>query len=292
MKIGLFAPLTNPHHTPDYLGALGRAAEERGFHSLWVGEHVVLFDDYASAYPYAADGKIPVRPDAGMLEPFTTLAFLAARTKRIRLGTAICLVPQRNPVYTAKEAAAVDYLSDGRLDFGVGVGWLREEFEALGVPFAHRGSRADEYIEVIKRLWVDEISEFEGKFYSLPPCRQYPKPVQLPHPPIHFGGESEAALRRVARIGDGWHGYNLGPEQAAERIQRLAVLLEAAGRRLDEIEITVSAYLNPVDAETLPRYRDAGVDQVTIMTLARRPEQMVAQLDGFAETVLKPAAAL
>jgi probable F420-dependent oxidoreductase len=224
-----------------------------------------------------------------MLEPFTTLSFLAAETATIRLGTAICLVPQRNPVYTAKEAAAVDWLSGGRLDFGVGVGWLKEEFEALGVPFERRGARTAEYLEVIRRLWCDELSEFEGAFYTLPPSRQYPKPVQSPHPPIHFGGESEAALRRVADLGQGWHGYNLGPDAAAERIQRLEALLQMRGRQREEIEITVSAYLHPVDAASLARYAEAGVDQVTVMTLARQIEQMSAQLDGFVESALRPA---
>jgi probable F420-dependent oxidoreductase len=195
MKVGLFAPLGNPFATPEYVSAFGRAADERGFHSLWVAEHVVLFDDYASQYPYAADGKIPAGGESGIYEPFTALAYLAAVTSRIRLGTGICLVPQRNPVYTAKEVAAVDWLSNGRLDFGVGVGWLREEFDAVAVPFERRGARTREYIEVMRRLWEDPVSEHHGEFYDLPACRQYPKPVQQPHPPIHVGGESDPALR-------------------------------------------------------------------------------------------------
>ncbi len=115
MKIGLFAPLSNPHHTPDYVRAVGVGAEERGFHSVWLGEHVVLFDEYASSYPYAGDGRIPLGGESGLLEPLTALAFMAAETERLRLGTGICLVPQRNPVYTAKEIAALDYLSQGRV---------------------------------------------------------------------------------------------------------------------------------------------------------------------------------
>ena len=141
MRIGLFAPLGSPSATGEFVTTLGTAADERGFHSLWVAEHVVLFDDYGSQYPYAADGKIPASPESGLLEPFTTLAFLAACTSRIRLGTGICLLPQRNPVYTAKEAANIDFLSGGRLDLGLGVGWLAEEFRVLDVPFERRGSR-------------------------------------------------------------------------------------------------------------------------------------------------------
>ena len=292
MKIGLFAPLTNPHHTPDYLRALGQAGETRGFHSLWLGEHVVLFEDYASSYPYSPDGKIRIAGDAGMIEPFTALAFLAAETEKLRLGTGICLVPQRNPVYTAKEAAAVDYLSNGRFDFGVGVGWLEEEFRALGVPFARRGARCDEYLQVIKSLWCDSVSEFEGEFYSLPPCRQYPKPIQAPHPPIHFGGESEAALRRVANFGQGWYGFNLTPAATAERVRRLAQLLEERDRALNDIEITVCPYLNPVDPDAVERYHEAGVDQLVVMVFTRTIEKMEAQLDGFVESALRRAAAL
>ena len=130
MKVGIFAPLANPYATPDYIRTLGAAVEERGFDSIWVAEHVVLFDEYASSYPYAADGKIPVASEAGFLDPFMALSYLAACTSRVRLGTGICLVPQRNPVYTAKEAASVDWMSGGRFDLGIGVGWLAEEFAA------------------------------------------------------------------------------------------------------------------------------------------------------------------
>lgn len=288
MKIGLFAPLTNPYHTPEYVSVLGRTADERGFHSIWLGEHVVLFDDYLSTYPYAGDGRIPLAPQSNLLETFTALSFMAAETKQLRLGTGICLVPQRNPVYTAKEAAAVDYLSNGRLDFGVGVGWLKEEFDALGVPFERRGARCREYLEVIRQLWCEEISEHQGEFYTLPACRQYPKPVQTPHPPIHFGGESEVALKRVADLGQGWYGFNLMQDAAVERIGRLDELLRERGRGLDDIEISVSPYLNRIDLDGLKRYRDAGVDQVILLAVSRDLDKMKAQLDSFAETFVVP----
>ena len=171
MKVSLFAPLVSPVNDAAYVSALAKGAEARGFHSIWLGEHVVLFDNYDAEYPYEENGKIPVGGDRGLLEPITALSFMAAQTSRIRLGTGICLVPQRNPVYTAKEIAAVDYLSRGRVDFGVGVGWLEEEFTALGVPFARRGARCREYLEVIKSLWTDDVSSYSGEFYQLEPCR-------------------------------------------------------------------------------------------------------------------------
>jgi probable F420-dependent oxidoreductase len=271
---------------------MGRGAEERGFDSIWAAEHAVLFDEYRSAYPYSPDGKLPGGADNGVLDPFVSLAFLAAVTDRIRLGTGVCLVPQRNPVYTAKEAANIDYLSGGRLDFGVGVGWLREEFDAVGAEWARRGDRCRDYIEVIKRLWCDPVSEYEGEFYSLRTCRQYPKPVQSPHPPIHFGGESDAALQRAADLGQGWYGYNLDPERAAERVQRLERLLTERGRRRDELLISICPYLRPIDLDVCKRYRDAGVDQVIVLAFAPTEQDILRMLDRLASSLLEPARSL
>jgi probable F420-dependent oxidoreductase len=291
MKFGIFAPLANPFATSDYLKALGSAAEERGFDSIWVAEHVVLFDEYASQYPYAADGRIPVRPESGILDPFAALSYLAAVTTTIRLGTGICLVPQRNPVYTAKEAATVDWLSGGRLDLGIGVGWLAEEFGALGVPFDRRGSRCRAYIDVMKTLWTDPISQYSGEFYELPPTRQYPKPLQQPHPPIHFGGESDAALRRVADLGQGWYGFGLDPEQAKERIARLEQLLERRGRRRQDIEVSICPYTTPATAELIEGYAEAGVDRVILLAAARDSDAVVNVLDHLASNVIATSSA-
>ncbi|MCH8065460.1 MAG: LLM class F420-dependent oxidoreductase [Chloroflexi bacterium] len=282
MKFGIFAPLANPFASADYLKTLGAAAEERGFDSIWVAEHVVLFDEYKSRYPYANDGRIPVPPESGILDPFVALSYLAAVTNTIRLGTGICLVPQRNPVYTAKEVATLDWLSDGRFDLGIGVGWLAEEFEALDVPFEHRGSRCRAYIDVMKTLWADPISEYSGEFYKLAPTRQFPKPIQQPHPPIHFGGESDAALRRVADLGQGWYGFNLEADQLNERIAHLETLLEERGRKRSDIEISVCPYLLSAGPELIERYQDAGVDRVILVASATEPDSLVKALDELA----------
>ncbi len=292
MRIGLFAPLANPFATPDYMQTLGRAAEERGFDSIWVAEHVVLFDDYASPYPYLADGKIPVPAGSGMLDPFMALSFLAGCTSTIRLGTGICLVPQRNPVYTAKEAASADWLSNGRLDLGIGVGWLAEEYEALGVPFERRGARCRDYVGVMRSLWRDEVSQYEGEFYRLPPSRQYPKPLQQPHPPIHFGGESDAALRRVADLGQGWYGFGVEPEQAKERITTLTKMLEKRGRTRDDVQVSICPYMRPATLELIEQYREAGVDRVILLAAAMNIEGLVQGLDALAENVVAKSAAL
>ena len=292
MKIGLFAPLSNPFATPSFVATLGRAAEERGFHSLWVAEHVVLFDDYASTYPYAEDGKLPAGGESGIFEPFTALSYLAAVTERIRLGTGICLVPQRNPVYTAKEVATVDWLSNGRLDFGVGIGWLREEFDAVAAPFPRRGERLRSYLEVMRRLWEDDVSEHHDEFYDLPACRQYPKPVQRPHPPIHFGGESDAALQRVADVGQGWYTFNQLPEDLPPQLTKLDGMLAANGRTRDEIEISVCPYLKGRDTDFIKGYADVGVDQVILLLLAFDEPGLLSTLDALSRTIVEPLSAL
>jgi probable F420-dependent oxidoreductase len=292
VRIGLFAALSNPWATPSYLATLGRGADERGFHSVWVAEHVILFDEYASRYPYAADGKIPAGGEHGIFEPFTSLAFLAAHSERIRLGTGICLVPQRNPVYTAKEVAAVDWLSNGRVDFGVGIGWLAEEFRAVDAAFATRAAACRDYLEVMRTLWCDEVSEHHGEHYDLPACRQYPKPVQQPHPPIHFGGESDAALRRVADLGTGWYGFGLAPDEIPARLHRLQQLLTARGRSRADVEVSICPYLKPVDADAMKRYAQAGVDQLILLVFAGSPDQLAAELDRLATTFVEPAMTL
>jgi probable F420-dependent oxidoreductase len=292
MRIGLFVPFISPVATPDYIQTVGRAAEERGFESLWVAEHVVLFDDYSSVYPYAEDGRIPAGGESGILEPFTSLAFLAAVTERIRLGTGVCLVPQRNPVYTAKEATVVDWLSGGRLDLGIGVGWLAEEFRALEVPFEHRGSRCRSYIEVMRTLWCDPVSEYKDEFYELPACRQYPKPVQSPHPPLHFGGESDAALRRVADLGQGWYGFNLNLDEFVSRLARLDELLAERGRSRSDLQISLGPKDQSVDEQSLVRFHEAGADQLVVGALGRDADAVLRRLDGLVRTLVEPARAL
>lgn len=286
MDIGIMPPMGTPIGTPEYIRQVARAAEDLGFHSLWVPEHVVLFDEYQSKYPYSGDGRIGVAPGRGILDPFAALAFAAAVTERIRLGTGICLVPQRNPVYTAKDVASVDWLSGGRLDFGVGIGWLKEEFAALGMPWAKRAQRTREYLEVMRRLWCDEISEYHGELYDLEPCRQEPKPVQQPHPPIHFGGESDAALERVADIGQGWYGFDLGPGELADRLAHLGTLLKQRGRTRDEIYVSVCPMRRPASAELMAAYRAAGADQVILLMGGRDGEDVARRMELLAKETM------
>jgi probable F420-dependent oxidoreductase len=293
MDIGLFVPLSSFNANAEFLRALGPAIEERGFESVWVAEHVVLFDDYASQYPYSPDGRFPGGGDTGLLEPLTALTYLAAVTDRVRLGTGICLVPQRNPVYTAKQVADVDALSGGRVDFGIGIGWLKEEFDALNVPFAQRGQRTDEYLQVMKSLWTEEISSFDGDLYQLPPCRLYPKPVQTPHPPIHVGGESNAAMRRAARFGQGWFSFNRLPDDLPAPLASLDKELSDVGRSRSDSDfmISVCPYFNAINPEAIEAYAAAGVDRLIAVCFAFGRDDLLSTLDRLVSDALEPARA-
>ncbi|MDJ0848930.1 MAG: LLM class F420-dependent oxidoreductase [Myxococcota bacterium] len=281
MKIGVVSGFDG-RRPPEFIVGAARIVEERELHSFFVPEHVVFFREYASRYPYSGDGRIPGEPD-GTLEPFTALTWIAAHTSRIRLGTGICLVPQRNPVYTAKQVADVDFLSGGRLDFGVGIGWLREEFAALDVPWEKRGERTAEYVRVMQALWCEEVSAYQGELYTLPACVQNPKPVQKPHPPVFFGGESDAALRRVAQLGQGWYGFQLGLEELAERLARLDQLLAEAGRSRSDVRIYVSPRERPKGPSDVAPWAEAGVEQLIFPFFARDLVGLARRADALAE---------
>lgn len=283
MEIGLNLPVS-PAATPALLKQIARRAELLGFAELYLGEHVVLFDQPADAYPSSDDGKAFFPADTALPDPLVAHAFFAAATDRIRLATGVMLLPQRNPVYTAKHVATLDWLSGGRLDLTIGIGWSREEFDACNVPWAERGARADEYVEVMRRLWADPVSEFSGSFYSLPACRQYPKPVQRPHPPLWFGGWSDAALDRAARLGDGWYGFDLPAATIAERVRRLRELMAARGRAASAVKIVCGGYsLLPQTLGDLAAYRDAGAAQFVVSLTEYDPPGMLAQLDSYAD---------
>jgi len=281
MDFDIWLPTANPFATPQFLAAVAREAEARDVHCIWVGEHVVTFEQYASKYPYAEDGQAPIPPGSGLLEPFTTLAFLAGITTSVRLGTAMCLLPQRNPVYSAKEVATVDWLSGGRVDLGIGVGWLREEFEAVDVPWDQRGARTDEYLEVLRALWCDDPSSFSGVHYTLPPCNLHPKPVQDPHPPIHIGGESAPAMRRVARVGQGWHTFNRAPADVPDAMAKLESLLAEHGRTRGDITVTVCPYFKPLDPSITEQYAETGVDAVSALLFAMSADDVPAAFEAL-----------
>lgn len=287
MDIALLVPLAAPFATTQFVGRLGSLAEQYGFSALWVGEHVVVPEEWNSLYPASDDGKIPEAIKKGELDPFTTLSYLAAITKKIRLGVC-CNVAQRNPVYTAKEAANVDWLSGGRLEFGAGVGWAKEEFEACGMPFERRGSRAITHLKVMQLLWREPVAQYSDEFYELPPSLLYPKPIQKNGLPIHILGHSKAALQRVADFGDGFFPLDLEPDQLLEPLKILEVLLAERGRKINEITISVTANIASCDVDKIKRYRDVGVDRVVIMQFLDALEQLEPTLEQAAEQLVIP----
>ena len=280
MKIGV-ATAFNKYSTPETMVRTAKIVEDAGLHSLWVPEHVVFFERHESRYPYSEDGRIPGNPD-GLIDPFSALAFIAGHTQRIRLGTAICLVPQRNPIYTARQVADVDFLSEGRFDFGVGVGWLKEEFASLGVPWERRGARTADYIEAMKALWTTDAATHHGEFVQFEACLQHPKPVQQPHPPIFFGGESDAALTRVAELGQGWYGYNLGPEEAAPLLRKLDDKLARGGRARSDVSIFVGVPRRAANPDALAEFAELGVEQAILPLGGRTMDDVQRRAEGFA----------
>src|SRR5438874_1420026 len=243
MRYGFYLPTRGRSAEPDALETLVRRGKALGFHSTVIADHVVFPVTIASKYPYTVSGAFPGGGDA--LEQLTLMSFVAAKSERLRLITSVMILPHRNPVLTAKMLATIDVLSRGRVTVGVGVGWLREEFEALGAPdFDRRGAVSDEYIRIFKTLWTENPASFEGRFYRFDPLRFLPQPVQKPHPPIWIGGHSPAALRRVARLGDGWHPVGgiaavpLRPAEMRASLAELHRLTEKEGR--DPSRLTIS----------------------------------------------------
>jgi probable F420-dependent oxidoreductase len=317
MRYGFYLPTRGATATPDALGTVVQRGEALGFHSVMIADHVVFPTEVRSRYPYTATGAFPGGGDA--LEQLTLAAFVAARTRRLRLVTSVMILPYRNPVLTAKELATIDVLSSGRLTLGVGVGWLREEFEALAAPdFARRGAASDEYLTIFKTLWTRSPASFHGAFYRFENLQCLPQPVQKPHPPIWIGGHSRAALRRVVAHGDGWHpvGANaavpLTPPELSALLDELHRLAGAAGR--DPRALTISfkapvyerssgARVTTPDGQRMPftGSRDDVVDDihayaklgVSELVLDFRSESLAETLDGmerFASDI-KPAAA-
>ena len=237
MRLGIVIPNQVAWGGPDEILRLAEAAEDAGMDSVWVADHIVMPASFDSPYPMQELQPFDPEENETFFEPLLTLAFVASRTSRVRLGTSIILPTLRHPAYTAKLVATLDNLSGGRVVLGVGAGWMREEFDALGVPFELRGALLDEHIAVLRELWTSDVATFEGEHYRLPPVRSAPKPARPGGPPIWIGGASNAALRRVAAIADGWQPMAVGPAELASRVPRLHELARAAGRDPATIDV-------------------------------------------------------
>ncbi len=267
----------SPLSTAEMIGDFARRAENIGLDSIWMGEHVVLFDETEFPYPGSRDGKIPVPEGGGMLDTVATFGYLAACTQTLRFGTGITLIPQRNPVYTAKEFATLDWLTGGRIDLGIGVGWCKEEVIACGYTFEDRGKRCDEILEMMQLLWTEPVAEYHGEFHDLPPCRMDPKPVQKPHIPIIVGGHSRAGFRRAAKYGSGWYGFQLDVPGTADVCQALDTALAEQGRSRDGFELVITPTFN-VTADMIRGYEDLGVDRLIIHLGSQKADRIDQRL--------------
>src|SRR5437868_6290997 len=263
MKFGIMFANVGPYVEPDMAAAFGRIAEEHGIESLWAVEHVVVPADYQSQYPYSPSGRMPGPEESPIPDPLIWLAYVGAATTRLRLATGILILPQRNPVILAKELATLDRLTSGRLELGVGVGWLEEEFDALGVPFEDRGPRTDEYVDVLRRLWREPETAYDGRFTRFAALKSFPKPSTAGGPPIHIGGHTKAAARRAGRIGDGFFPGRAGDE-LTELLTEMRKAAVDAGRAPEEIEITSGGAL---DLDAVKKAADLGVARYIVPPL-------------------------
>lgn len=258
MKFGLFGINMGPCSTPDASARVAQAAEAAGFESVWAGEHIVL--------PEPQEPPSPLPPTYPMLDPNIAFAYLAGQTKTIRMGTGIIILPQRNPLVLAKEMASLDVVSNGRLMFGVGIGYLKPEFDALGIPFGKKGSRTLEYLEAMQAIWSQDQPAYNGEFTAFSGVQALPHPVQKPYPPVVFGGMTPQAFRRSITHGNGWYGFGLDVDKAKKC---LAGLLEAQKNNerpgaLGALEISVTP-IGRVDLDTAKRFAEIGVDRLIVL---------------------------
>jgi probable F420-dependent oxidoreductase len=288
VNYGIFFANVGPFADPEPFGHLVTAAERVGFESVWTVEHVVIPVGYHATYPYHPSGKIPIPNDTSIPDPLLPLAFAAAITKTIKLGTGIVILPQRHPLYMAKEAATLDRLSNGRLLLGIGIGWLKEEFDALGIPFGERASRTDETVRAMRSLWKGEPEAFESEFFRWGPVDSWPKPVHNSGVPIVVGGHSKAAAKRAARLGDGFFPGVFSPEELADIVGVMNEECARIGRDPKEIEVT--AVLASQDRALAERMAEAGAARLLTgyaMTDVGGPQQVEDWLGGFADAMIR-----
>ena len=284
MKFGLMYANAGPFGFPDNLAHLARTAEDVGIESIWAVEHVVIPVGYRSVYPYSPSGKIPGPENIPLPDPLLALTFAAAVTTKLRLATGILLLPQRHPIYVAKEVATLDVLSSGRAILGIGIGWLREEFEALGIPFEDRAARTAEAVRALRSLWKETPEAFAGKYFRWPPLESNPKPVQRPGVPIVVGGHTPLAVRRAARYGDGFFPGVDTPEKLKALLAALGEECARLGRNPRDVEITAGRAA--MDLDTVRRYQDLGVARLTIPPPAFDPEGLRAGLHEFGDRII------
>lgn len=262
MNIGII-PINIGVQDPDKMIEIAQHAESIGVESVWTFEHVIVPLDYQSKYPYHPSGKMGAEPETNFIDPLIALAAIASATNHLRLGTGVNILPQANPLFLAKQAASLDFVSNGRFMLGIGIGWLREEFAALGVPFEGRGARFDEYLAAMKKVWSGDVVEHKSEHIEWSGFKSYPVPAQKPHVPIIMGGNKGKIYQRIAHHGDGWYAPSSDPKELEPMLEQLRTTCEQIGRDYDSIEITAmwpgTGGVNAVD-----NFLSIGVDRLVV----------------------------
>lgn len=301
MDIGVHLPQLGRGATRSALKEFCAEAERLGVHSGWVSDHIAWPTDISSKYPYTDDGSFPAPNTMAWLEPIGTLLFVAAITEKMKLGQTVLIMGYRPPVQTAKLIATLDVLSEGRAILGAGIGWMREEFEVLGMPFDNRGKRADEQLEIFEALFTEDTPSYDGEFYSFPNIKFEPKPVQG-RVPVWIGGASEPAYRRTARFGDCFHAAFEPVEKVAHEWQRVCELTTEAGRNVEDMQLSVRLYLDPASnmrpelsiagtteqmIDSMSQWKDIGVDHVLVdITAPGGPSARLEAMQTFMTDVV------
>ncbi|MEY2460683.1 MAG: hypothetical protein QOG30_2513 [Acidimicrobiaceae bacterium] len=284
VKFGLLPPYrAGAVAEPDWITRFAQHAEACGFESLYVAEHMVVIAGYTSEYPYAPDGRMTLPDHADFPDPLDLIAFVAGCTTTLRFGTGLLVLPEHHPVQLAKRLATIDRLSGGRLTIGIGVGWMKEELEALDVDFSTRGARADECIEALRLLWREDEATFDGRHFSFERACSFPKPVQPGGIPIHVGGHSAAAARRAGRVGDGFHPLGLAGDALAERVAQMREAALAAGRDPDALELTLGGLVQQLDEEAIAVAEKAGAVRMVLSNREKDIDKACEQLSQFAD---------
>jgi probable F420-dependent oxidoreductase len=302
MKYGFSLIVRGREATPETFDAIARKAEALRLDSLWASDHLVIPPRRVTQYPGTSDGELPPSWLERYWDQLTVLTYLAARTSSLTLGTSVCILPMHHPIEVAAKVAHLDQLLNGRLVFGVGVGWFQEEFEVLNWPFHERGARTTEGLRIMKALWTQEQPSFRGRFYQFDRVRFGPKPASRPHTPIWVGGHTPGALRRVATVGDGWHPFRLSPAEVGKGLEELRRHMDAAGRAMSEITVSVKPLLAfregsagadrpPCQgsvgqiADDLKRYRDLGVEHLVFDYAPETRAQALETMERFCQEI-------
>jgi probable F420-dependent oxidoreductase len=266
MKVGLI-PVNIGVANAEQMVGMSQVAESAGVESVWTFEHVIVPVDYKSKYPYSPNGKMGAAPETNFIDPLIALAVVAAHTKKIRLGTGVNILSQTNPLLMAKQVASLDLVSNGRFMLGVGIGWLQEEFVAMGIPFERRGARFDDYVVAMKKVWSGDVVEHDSEFLNWHGFKSYPLPVQRPHVPVIIGGAKGKIYERIATVGDGWFAPAGDPAELSKSLDELKAVCKRLGRNYSEIEIT-AMWQPQTGLDTIRKLRDIGVARVVTFAMA------------------------